>query len=55
MANFTFIISLGLQDSALFSLAIYFDIISDLQKSGKYEEFPYSLPLFCVLSHFGHV
>ena len=55
MANFTFIISLGLQDSALFSLALYFDIISDLQKSGKYEEFPYSLPLCCVLSHFSRV
>ena len=55
MANFTFIISLGLQDSALFSLALYFHIISDLQKSGKYEEFPYSLPMCCVLSHFSCV
>ena len=57
MANFTFFILLRLQDNVLFSLTFFFflifgcvgsltpyiDIISDLQKSGKYKEFPYSL------------
>lgn len=35
MANFTVIISLGPQDNALFSLTLYSNIISDLQKSGS--------------------